>query len=105
MGKVRAVLTFSFAICLGLTTVCLASEEVSSLVKQVMPGVVLIQTYDSNGNELGQGSGFIISKDNYFRQIKATKRIRLWEIATQLHRIGCTFALDILKLNFREYIR
>jgi len=49
--------------------------------------------------------GFIISKDNYFRQIKATKRIRLWEIATQLHRIGCTFALDILKLNFREYIR
>jgi len=63
MGKARAVLTLSFAICLGLTTVCLASEEVSSLVKQVMPGVVLIQTYDSNGNELGQGSGFIISKD------------------------------------------
>jgi hypothetical protein len=28
-----------------------------------MPGVVLIQTYDSNGNGLGQGSGFVISKD------------------------------------------
>ena len=28
-----------------------------------MPGVVLIKTYDSNGNGLGQGSGFVISKD------------------------------------------
>lgn len=28
-----------------------------------MPGVVLIKTYDSNGNNLSQGSGFVISKD------------------------------------------
>ena len=50
-------------VILGLIPVSIASEDISSLVKQVMPGVVLIQTYDSNGNELGQGSGFIISKD------------------------------------------
>jgi serine protease Do len=41
----------------------IAAEDISSLVKQVMPGVVLIQTYDSNGNALGQGSGFVIGKD------------------------------------------
>jgi serine protease Do len=50
-------------VILGLTPICIASEDISSLVKQVMPGVVLIQTYDSNGNELGQGSGFVISKE------------------------------------------
>jgi serine protease Do len=43
--------------------VSLASEDIPSLVKQAMPGVVLIKTYDSNGNELSQGSGFVISKE------------------------------------------
>jgi hypothetical protein len=65
--KVNAALILAlklvFVIILGITTISLASEEVSSLAKKVMSGVVLIQTYDSNGNELGQGSGFIISKD------------------------------------------
>ena len=50
-------------VILGLTPISIAAEDISSLVKQVMPGVVLIQTYDSNGNGLGQGSGFVISKD------------------------------------------
>jgi hypothetical protein len=50
-------------VILGLTPISIAAEDISSLVKQVMTGVVLIQTYDSNGNELGQGSGFVISKD------------------------------------------
>lgn len=63
VNKVRTILILSLAICLGLTSACFASEEISSLVKQVMPGVVLIQTYDSNGNGLSQGSGFVISKD------------------------------------------
>ncbi len=49
-------------ICL-LATECLAVEEITSLVKQVMPGVILIKTYDSNGNNLSQGSGFVISKE------------------------------------------
>jgi hypothetical protein len=43
--------------------VSLASENIPSLVKQTMPSVVLIKTYDSQGNDLGLGSGFIISKE------------------------------------------
>lgn len=50
-------------VILGLTPISIAAEDISSLVKQVMPGVVLIETYDSNGNNLSQGSGFVISKE------------------------------------------
>ena len=50
-------------ITLVSTSVSIASEDISSLVKHVMPGVVLITTYDSSGNELSQGSGFIVSNE------------------------------------------
>lgn len=50
-------------VILGSISISIASEDISSLVKQVMPGVVLIQTFDSNGNGLSQGSGFVISKE------------------------------------------
>jgi len=63
-GIITSVKIALFALVFfGLTPISIAAEEISSLVEQVTPGVVLIKTYDLNGNELGQGSGFIINKD------------------------------------------
>jgi len=39
----------------------LAQQELPALVKKVKPAVVLIYTYDSNGELLGQGSGFFVN--------------------------------------------
>jgi hypothetical protein len=61
--SVKTTLLLVALVIFGLTLGSIASEEISSLVEHVMPGVVLIKTYDSNGNELGQGSGLVISKD------------------------------------------
>ena len=36
-----------------------AQQTIPSLVKKVQPSVVLITTYDSNGDKLGSGSGFL----------------------------------------------
>jgi hypothetical protein len=63
MISVNATILLAALVILGLTSISIAAGDVSSLVELVMPGVVLIKTYDSNGNELGQGSGFVISKD------------------------------------------
>jgi tetratricopeptide (TPR) repeat protein len=54
---------FAFIICIGLNNTSPVSGDVSSLAKTIIPGTVLIQTYDANGRELGQGSGFFISED------------------------------------------
>ena len=61
--SVNVTVLLAALVILGLTSVSIAAEDVSSLVKQVMPGVVLIQTFDSNGNGLGQGSGFVINSE------------------------------------------
>jgi len=63
MISVNATILLAAFVIFSLTPVSIAAGDISSLVEQVMPGVVLIKTYDSNGNELGQGSGFVISKD------------------------------------------
>ena len=42
-------LKLTFVIIVGLTMMGLASEDIPSLVKQAIPGVVLIKTYDSLG--------------------------------------------------------
>jgi hypothetical protein len=60
--RVRVVLILSLAICLSITTVGLASKDVSSIAKKILPGTVLIQTYDASGRALGQGSGFFVSE-------------------------------------------
>ncbi len=39
-----------------------AQEALTELVKKVQPSVVLILTYDSSGESLGQGSGFFVNK-------------------------------------------
>ncbi len=59
--RVRAVLIVSLAVCLSTTFVGLASEDVSSIAKRILPGTVLIQTYDASGKLLEQGSGFFVS--------------------------------------------
>lgn len=41
---------------------CLASEDVSTIAKKILPGTVLIQTYDASGKLLGQGCGFFVSE-------------------------------------------
>ena len=56
-------LNFAFILLIGLLTISLASEDVSSLVKAITPGTVLIQTYGTNGEDLKQGSGFFINDD------------------------------------------
>jgi serine protease Do len=50
------------SLCLSVTTLGLAAEDVSFIAKQVLPSTVLIQTYDANGNLIAQGSGFFISE-------------------------------------------
>jgi serine protease Do len=43
-------------------TISASSEELPALLKRVRPAVVTITTYDSRGNNTGQGSGFFVSK-------------------------------------------
>jgi len=64
MGRIiRSILILSLMICLGLTALGLAAEDVSSIAKKILPGTVLIQTYDANGNLLAQGSGFFVREN------------------------------------------
>ena len=60
--RAGAVLILSLAVCLSITTMGLAAEDVSSIAKKILPGTVFIQTYDANGKFLGQGSGFFVSE-------------------------------------------
>ncbi|NVM56428.1 MAG: trypsin-like peptidase domain-containing protein, partial [Candidatus Helarchaeota archaeon] len=53
------LLTF-VAFISGLSLVS-AQREIPALVKKVKPAVVVIYTYDSNGELLGQGSGFFVN--------------------------------------------
>jgi hypothetical protein len=61
--RVNVAILIAALVILCLIPMSIAAEDISSLVKQVMPGVVLIKTYDSNGNNLSQGSGFVASED------------------------------------------
>ena len=54
-----SIILFSFAFPLSIP----AKEEITEIVKQVQPSVVVITTYDEAGKALGQGSGFFVGKD------------------------------------------
>ncbi len=40
-----------------------AQEGLTQIIKRIQPAAVIILTYDNNGNILGQGSGFFLSKN------------------------------------------
>jgi len=54
---------FVFILCTFLTTFVVAQEVITNLVKKVSPAVVIMYTYDSQGNAAGQGTGFFVSAD------------------------------------------
>ena len=52
-----------FVLCAFLPTFVVAQEVVTDLVKNVSKAVVIVYTYDSQGNATGQGTGFLVSAD------------------------------------------
>lgn len=51
-----------FFLCISLYSSSLAQENLPAIVKRIGPSVVVVQTYDKEGNTLGQGSGFFINE-------------------------------------------
>ena len=49
-----------------ISTTPLSQENLPAIIKKIQPSVVLIQTYDKNGNPINLGTGFFISKDGEF---------------------------------------
>ncbi len=52
-----------FVLCAFLPAFVVAQEVVTDLVKKVSKAVVIVYTYDSQGNATGQGTGFFVSAD------------------------------------------
>jgi len=50
-----------FLFCIAAISSSLAQESLPALVKKIEPSVVVILTYDEEGEVLGQGSGFFVS--------------------------------------------
>lgn len=54
---------FRYILMLMMIPTCIFAEQtLPALIKEVQPSIVLINTYDSNGDKLGSGSGFFINK-------------------------------------------
>lgn len=53
----------AFLMIFQVITNTICQEKIPQLVKKVNPSIVLIITYDSQGNKLNQGSGFFISAE------------------------------------------
>jgi len=49
--------------CIAVISSVYAQENLTALIKEVSPSVVLVITYDEEGEELSGGSGFFISED------------------------------------------
>jgi tetratricopeptide (TPR) repeat protein len=67
-GKMRKYswLLASVGICLvllGASSKALAQENLPEIVKRIAPSVVVITTYNENGEAIGQGSGFFVNKN------------------------------------------
>ncbi|MBL7075681.1 tetratricopeptide repeat protein [candidate division KSB1 bacterium] len=57
------VLWMTFLFCIVVVSSTLAQEYLPEIIKKIEPSTVVIITYDDEGEFLGQGSGFFISKD------------------------------------------
>lgn len=55
-------ITVSAALCLFLPAAA-AQEALDEVLDKAGPGVVSVRAYNPNGNAVGQGSGFVVSKD------------------------------------------
>ena len=80
--------TFLACIFLSIINAAKADEELANLVKKIKPAVVLIQTYDANGQSIGQGSGFFINKGR---------------IVTSHHVIEGAFSATVKTISEKEY--
>ena len=65
LSKYRQILLLSFILLFSFMPLSLlsAKEELTEIVKRITPAVVYITTYDSEGEVIGYGTGFFISKD------------------------------------------
>lgn len=62
--KIISMSAFLFFLIAALRLILSAPHPtVASVAKMIKPAVVTINTYDKNGNPLGQGSGFFVAKD------------------------------------------
>jgi len=59
------VLIFGFFVlaCFGPVSPVLAQTDLPDLIKTVEPSIVVILTFDQGGKQMGQGTGFFISKN------------------------------------------
>ena len=70
---------------------CSASEsvELTKLIKDVKPSVVLVSTYDEYGKLLAQGTGFFIGENG--------------DVATNYHVLEGAYSADVKTLNKKRY--
>lgn len=59
----KPAIGFGFAMFLATATSAKAENELSALAERTSPSVVLLTVEGPNGNELGKGTGFVVSKD------------------------------------------
>jgi tetratricopeptide (TPR) repeat protein len=83
--KKIAVFTF---VLLGIVVPANADEELANLVKKIKPAVVLIETFDSKGQPVGQGSGFFVDKGR---------------IITNHHVIEGAYSAMVKTINGKQY--
>ncbi len=65
MKKRVFISAISFIILMAVKETSQGQEGLTTLVKETMPAVVIIKTYDIKGDELGLGSGFFINDEGH----------------------------------------
>lgn len=65
MGQIRFfyIPSATFLFCLIFSFPAQAQDNLPEIIKKIVPSTVVIDTYDKDGKNLGQGSGFFISQN------------------------------------------
>lgn len=74
------IILVTLTICISIIGLTSADKEAQTLIKDTFPSVVLIHTYDNNGNIISSGSGFFITgKDiiTCYHVINGSQRIKI----------------------------